>query len=583
MNKSALILFAALAVSLANLTAYAHPLPQSSEHPTCDAREACIDIVATYDLPPEGDFGTSLYEIESAVETLLTFGDDAVDALVGLLKHPHGRVRERAREILRKFYSIDAKHLPAFIDAAKTEMGYLAYSIAKVGTPEAIDFLLSEYEKYQSPFRNSYVFSALATLGDQVSYYFVDILINCSADCPPERVVSAFDLLSRMDPLPPDVAPVVISFYENADTSPLVREGAAEFLIDRRHAYGIGILIERIRATPRASHPEVYGAEFRLLMLLRELAAYGEDAKAAAPILEEFLGKDQLRDTRAAATFFAGLIGYEESIPYLMAALADGEDDWLLAYNAIESLARLNAVSSINAIRTLESTHWSLAVRNNAKRAIELLEGGESKFQEDGYRLHWNEIPMWHVVYPKDHADWCEDGQYTWPPKLEGVSWRGDTYAMQGLRSIGRFEEKILREKIRYLADRRPISGSLKTRNGWLVGTDAGEWGGALYHISKRGKQTLMINENVDAIVELGSKIYVITGLAHGSSDEGRVWEVDISRRVIAVLREIRMPGDATGYTIVENKALLIGTRKEPFAITAEGKLEPMSFQYSCE
>jgi len=65
----------------------------------------------------------------------------------------------------------------------------------------------------------------------------------------------------------------------------------------------------------------------------------------------------------------------------------------------------------------------------------------------------------------------------------------------------------------------------LDVQGGRLIGTDHGEWGGELGFVDEKTTQTV-IDENVRAIVQRGSRIFVMTGLDHGGLNRGFIWEV---------------------------------------------------------
>lgn len=52
--------------------------------------------------------------------------------------------------------------------------------------------------------------------------------------------------------------------------------------------------------------------------------------------------------------------------------------------------------------------------------------------------------------------------------------------------------------------------------NGWLVGLDAGEWGGRLTWFSSDGKKKVVIlRDNIRGIAQVGNEILILRGLAH--------------------------------------------------------------------
>src|SRR5262249_34244669 len=69
--------------------------------------------------------------------------------------------------------------------------------------------------------------------------------------------------------------------------------------------------------------------------------------------------------------------------------------------------------------------------------------------------------------------------------------------------------------------------------DGWLIGVDAGEWGGGLWLTNSDGSVSKeIIKDNVRVIVPLGSEFLVLTGLAHLSLDHGTVLMFPHPRRM---------------------------------------------------
>jgi hypothetical protein len=67
---------------------------------------------------------------------------------------------------------------------------------------------------------------------------------------------------------------------------------------------------------------------------------------------------------------------------------------------------------------------------------------------------------------------------------------------------------------------------SLEAFGGHLLGTDHGEWVGRLVFQGPRGNHVVLLNKNVHGIVENSAGIFVFTGLAHMSLDDGEIFTV---------------------------------------------------------
>jgi hypothetical protein len=63
-----------------------------------------------------------------------------------------------------------------------------------------------------------------------------------------------------------------------------------------------------------------------------------------------------------------------------------------------------------------------------------------------------------------------------------------------------------------------------KLGNGWLVGFNAGEFGGGLWWSDESGHAKKLTDENVRALIPRSEAVLVFTGLAHLGVDEGKIY-----------------------------------------------------------
>lgn len=102
---------------------------------------------------------------------------------------------------------------------------------------------------------------------------------------------------------------------------------------------------------------------------------------------------------------------------------------------------------------------------------------------------------------------------------------------------------------------------ALKIPNGWLVGFDRGEWGGALYWFSENGKSKYLIADgNIHNIISLNKKIYITQGLAHLGSDSGSISEVELNNGKWIKTKTQILNGCPFQSTIYEDKILILTT-----------------------
>lgn len=63
--------------------------------------------------------------------------------------------------------------------------------------------------------------------------------------------------------------------------------------------------------------------------------------------------------------------------------------------------------------------------------------------------------------------------------------------------------------------------------SGWLIGSDAGEWGGQLTWFSENENQKIvLLKDNIRGIIKLGGEFFVISGMAHEGTDEGKIYKL---------------------------------------------------------
>lgn len=76
----------------------------------------------------------------------------------------------------------------------------------------------------------------------------------------------------------------------------------------------------------------------------------------------------------------------------------------------------------------------------------------------------------------------------------------------------------------------RHVAATLKVADGWLVGFNDGEWGGALYWFNPDGTAKYKISHgNIVGFVQTSNGIFAISGLAHLGLSEGNILSISQS------------------------------------------------------
>jgi len=125
--------------------------------------------------------------------------------------------------------------------------------------------------------------------------------------------------------------------------------------------------------------------------------------------------------------------------------------------------------------------------------------------------------------------------------------------------------------KIETFPTLRKIDSKLKFTNGFLIGSDNGEWGGKL--IYKTDEKEILIKEgNIVSLFKFEGKIYFLEGLAHGSINYGEIYEIEYSQGDFKCKKIMELPDEPEVFQIF-NKKIYIATF-EHFVIVNNWKVE---------
>ncbi len=117
-----------------------------------------------------------------------------------------------------------------------------------------------------------------------------------------------------------------------------------------------------------------------------------------------------------------------------------------------------------------------------------------------------------------------------------------------------------------------------RVSDGWLVGFDAGEFGGALWWFSVDGlKRKKLADENVVGFADSSLGVLVLVGLAHMGSSRGkvlRVGEGDEGERPVSVLADLKEAPRT--FAIEAPDSILVLTTDRLVRVLTTGKMEEL-------
>jgi hypothetical protein len=112
------------------------------------------------------------------------------------------------------------------------------------------------------------------------------------------------------------------------------------------------------------------------------------------------------------------------------------------------------------------------------------------------------------------------------------------------------------------------------TSNGWLIGFDAGEFGGGLWWFNRAGSRTVkLLSDNVHAIYESSAGILILVGLNHMGLNYGQVYRfTDISVKV-ATVPVAKLDGSPEASIIEEDGNIIIATDHSVLRLNTDGQI----------
>jgi hypothetical protein len=120
-------------------------------------------------------------------------------------------------------------------------------------------------------------------------------------------------------------------------------------------------------------------------------------------------------------------------------------------------------------------------------------------------------------IFPEEMRIWpnvIELNEFVFPEK-----WSNDWYKLNHATELYYIDDS---GAVTITTEQKGNPAVLRLANGELIGINRGEWGGRLYFKNDEYEYTI-INENVCGIFEYNNTIYVLTGLAHGFSQYGKI------------------------------------------------------------
>lgn len=513
----------------------------------CSTLDECLRLVGA----PGTCCGISKDE-QALAQRIWEIGAPAIPGLIDLLDDPNEQVRERVGYILRDIGGLNASHLPALIDARRRGNGWIPPAIARIGTPEAMRFLVDDL--HRDPELDTQVTWALVSRSGEAIPYLLDEF-TCTDDCDPRFFRAVGSVLREIGDVSAAAVPRLMAIAADDGRPLALRIGAIGVLGDiGRPAAAAAPFLRALLLRPDTVASETSAelgtiaayALFRLgdaaavpslveavrsesgwrrAFAVRDIASLGPSGIAAGPFVRGLL-TDPDWDVRVQAAEALGWIGYREAIPDLFRATENA--DWRLVYQAAWALGVLGAREAAPRLEQIRDSYWYPVVRVAASEALETLQTGRVGAADHG----WDAISrrMEQLDELTRRAADCKSRRVFWQ----------DKWLVPAPTSEGETE--------------------LKIESGTFIGTNNGEWGGELYFRDLAGRKTKLAEDNILGIYQTSSGMVAVAGLAHLTLNWGRIYALNVSStggdwRAATLLT---LPGEPHGLAVTPDGDLLI-------------------------
>jgi hypothetical protein len=117
----------------------------------------------------------------------------------------------------------------------------------------------------------------------------------------------------------------------------------------------------------------------------------------------------------------------------------------------------------------------------------------------------------------------------------------------------------------------------LRTSDGFLVGFDAGEFGGGLWWFRRDGSDSMkLLSDNVHAIYETTDGIFVLLGLAHGGSDTGQIVQFLDGSEEVSFKSVANLGGSPEASVVGSDGSIVIATMRSVVRVDRAGRVHEL-------
>lgn len=502
---------------------------------------------------------------EAVIKKLLSFGDKAMPFIIKLLNDKDPLVARTGAVALRSMDFISPEYLPDIVNGLDNKVAWLAPALAGVGTDEAAAIAVERLLEKGSGRNQESI--AVERFGLHAVPAMMQALI-CEVNCVDSRFLILSEVFKSLDTGKEDIAIELIEIAKDESKSAEIRTGVLQVI----SALGEQAVIIEDDLVSLMSVPELgymsqaallgvkskHAAKFleqaikyeQGLWAFHEIAALGTKGKVAGETLISLLKSPNL-EVKLKAARTLGYIEFKPAV-YHLEALLDKQEDVLVDFVATESLGRIGDKSAHASLQKTAKSHWHPAVRASAQKAIANIDSEKAAAYQNQNGSVWFNFNAYTNMDIKPCSS-IRLEKIIEPQEVKLYT----THAQEALKALA-----YPSTGLDYAGEQEFIPDiALKTDDGWLVGSDRGEWGGELLFISNTGmKNQIVLQQNIEDIYFFGNHFIALTGVAHMmnkgqiyrlSKDYKGLWQAELWQN---------LPGSPMTSWLVETGELLINT-----------------------
>ncbi|MBQ4810261.1 HEAT repeat domain-containing protein [Pseudoalteromonas luteoviolacea] len=259
-------------------------------------------------------------------------------------------------------------------------------------------------------------------------------------------------------------------------------------------------------------------------------------------------------EVRVEAALSLGYIGYHQGISDLI-TLVENPHDWRQSYAGIKALHLLSAKSALPAIDDVAQTHWYAPLRQYAHEVVTAFKQEtplSAFYQEQDRSEDLFKLMALAQVPPICHTHFFEKVP-------ESIEVKQYATKAQPLTAFS-YPEPVCAYEAEYCEVPRNITPAFaaKFQGRWLVGDSRGEFGGELMSFVKSDKTKIILKENIEDVYVIGDYAYAVTGLAHGFSNLGMIFKIQMTKQGYVVAPFYRLPGAPNASWKLNDGAIFI-------------------------